>query len=99
TDSTYTLLPYTTLFRSRAGVCEHHRNKVIVAMREGALMYAAYGRKVSKGRGRPIANTGDGSDPQEPLRIKAVALNHLVCHAIRRSEEHTSELQSRGHLV
>ena len=62
---------------------EHHRNKVVVAMREGALMYTAHGREVSKRRRRSIRNTGDGSDPREPPRIKAVPLNHLVCHAIR----------------
>src|SRR5437870_8876566 len=34
----------------------------------------------------------------DPMRLEQVVAN-LVGNAVKRSEEHTSELQSRGHLV
>src|SRR5687768_18190665 len=83
-----TLFPYTTLFRSVDGaVNEFGRLDVVV-------------NNVGLGRGADLEGTTD-ADWQEAfdqtlfpaIRMSRAAVPHL------RSEEHTSELQSRLHLV
>src|SRR5207253_9869354 len=85
-----TSLPYTTLFRSAVGGRGHL----------GSLANASVA---------PMA--ASGATTVEPIRDENAippALNPAVsaagsrtwnCKAANRSEEHTSELQSRGHLV
>src|SRR5690625_5363697 len=78
-----TLFPYTTLFRS-------HPRQVSRADRGGALRRA---RCPLKGRLRGRFDDLRGScRPTRPQSIHRI-------EATWRSEEHTSELQSRGHLV
>src|SRR5439155_3070491 len=84
-----TLFPYTTLFRSqragrRAVGPGHGEHHRAVRRRDGAA-----DRRGDRGRAggeRGVLRAGE--------RRRG---GHLVHH--RRSEEHTSELQSRGHLV
>src|SRR3712207_6865024 len=80
-----TLLPYTTLFRSQIPSSE-------------------YNSQVSSGRRQP--RPGRREMREENERIKhppPLALSQrkmaLVDRLLRRSEEHTSELQSRQYLV
>src|SRR5947209_10108011 len=81
-----TLFPYTTLFRSLIvdGL------DVFAGSRE--LVYAA----AHGGRRQPVEQAGLGENE------RAGADRHHVCRVLRallRSEEHTSELQSRQYLV
>src|SRR5207253_10060035 len=90
------LFPYTTLFRSdvgvetvdlEAGFLQHQRHEVL----HGPLL------------------AGDRGYPNEVLRqpdtgtrvegVQRFCDGRFSDHAAVRSEEHTSELQSRGHLV
>src|SRR5262245_63856954 len=75
-----TLFPYTTLFRSPAGV-----RKLIIGC--GRLVLAR------RGSGAP------GASIQVPTMSVRAGSAALAGGAPRRSEEHTSELQSLRHLV
>src|SRR3712207_9528869 len=91
-----TLFPYTTLFRSAVVELLHRADQA-----EGALL-----DEVQEGQPAPQVALGDGDDQPE------VGLDHLLLghevpaldalrqrHLALRSEEHTSELQSRQYLV
>src|SRR5207253_9048034 len=86
-----TLFPYTTLFRSLGGL----RNAV-------ALDLHLHGRR---GRKRPARTVIDelrvevieAPKNREPRPLRCAG--DVDTHPLVRSEEHTSELQSRGHLV
>src|SRR2546422_7120177 len=72
-----TLFPYTTLFRSRLGVCRGNHGE----------------------RGER-AGERERQAQRRPTRCGARhARRELIAAGGRRSEEHTSELQSRLHLV
>src|SRR5439155_23322969 len=90
-----TLFPYTTLFRSAAGAAHRGTSRALGR----TLHHRARGAKPG-GRGRaPVAppsdrrRSGRSPHPAELARFTAAVTAPL------RSEEHTSELQSRGHLV
>src|SRR5439155_1933982 len=82
-----TLFPYTTLFRSA-------RNQVFLRwLRNKPSPTSAVPRSSSEagsGTGVPILQPG----PQDSRATSSICDKNSV-----RSEEHTSELQSRGHLV
>src|SRR3712207_7037843 len=80
-----TLFPYTTLFRSRPGVEEPH-------LQRRPLLPA----KVNCDH-RPVRR--DRADREAPVLLRAIYLCQLVPRGQVRSEEHTSELQSRQYLV
>src|SRR3712207_6923886 len=81
-----TLFPYTTLFRSRR-----------------TSRPASGGRRRARGRraGRPSTAPGDGRAAPARRRRARGARRSPACAGRRpcRSEEHTSELQSRQYLV
>src|SRR2546428_4803518 len=78
-----TLFPYTTLFRSWRYYTRHGRGSA---------------RRLLDSRGRARARLRDLlSRPGVVRRARAPGLGHE--RAVRRSEEHTSELQSRSDLV
>src|SRR3712207_6944472 len=79
-----TLFPYTTLFRSR------------IAGAEGALASGHLQGKVRSGPGACIGDSSYERDPSGPDRRQQDPLSSEGCG---RSEEHTSELQSRQYLV
>src|SRR3712207_7953167 len=82
-----TLFPYTTLFRSVRGDVE------------GALLReqpAQGGVEAVEGRDRHV---GSGLGVQDGDGLAVVGADPGVRHALARSEEHTSELQSRQYLV
>src|SRR5687768_18366735 len=85
-----TLFPYTTLFRSMR-VAAHRVDQldpqVDVAVLLGPLGRFAVQRVALVARG---VEAGQGGGP---------AANVTQGHVVKRSEEHTSELQSRLHLV
>src|SRR3712207_8295973 len=78
-----TLFPYTTLFRSR-GVPSRRREHPL-SRGPGA-----------KDRGGALAARPPGGVRRGPSRVNLCASNFA---RVRRSEEHTSELQSRQYLV
>src|SRR5207253_6867074 len=88
-----TLLPYTTLFRSLPQ--ETREQELVDRGRER--------RRRRVDRGGIAAQRDRDRHPLAPRRHGApVRRAHLVAlpvHRQLRSEEHTSELQSRGHLV
>src|SRR3712207_8401176 len=82
-----TLFPYTTLFRSRAYNARRPRVLGGIAPDEAV-------------RRRLKANPPPGQQtPQAALRPRPPAQSSLGGRCRRRSEEHTSELQSRQYLV
>src|SRR2546422_8908196 len=91
-----TLFPYTTLFRSQEG--EVRRAEVVPLL--GTQQRA--GRPVGRHR---IARGLDAAEAEGAVRVggKPAAQVHLrlrrILVLVQRSEEHTSELQSRLHLV
>src|SRR5207253_10210366 len=93
------LFPYTTLFRSLSG----DKNPAI--LRTLGAAYAENGRfteaRVTAERGLQLANAWQNSALANILEgdIARYRINTPLRTATERSEEHTSELQSRGHLV
>src|SRR5439155_21965981 len=94
---TSTLFPYTTLFRSPKLPPQETARRLLT------------GRFFS-GSGRKYSATLPNSPAPKEVRMKGASLrsrtltgrsvrNCLRFASARRSEEHTSELQSRGHLV
>src|SRR3712207_7916183 len=85
-----TLFPYTTLFRSIAAAHDPATRATLVALKgEGAianakLAYEVFGQSIAGARWARLA--AYGAHVQRPLWAS-------------RSEEHTSELQSRQYLV
>src|SRR5690554_7644798 len=82
-----TLFPYTTLFRSRPVMGKWHKVLDQGDGKEGGYVLLSGEEKLTV---KPTFTSNDVVDCDLP--VKAGAL-------IGRSEEHTSELQSRPHLV
>src|SRR3712207_6953063 len=81
-----TLFPYTTLFRSRRG----RRSSLGPRPRQ-----AAPGQEVAQLEQRRVR--GEGVE-RTPVRLRGERVVER-CRDVARSEEHTSELQSRQYLV
>src|SRR5687768_18355461 len=84
-----TLFPYTTLFRSTGGSGFIGTNLVRRLLRDGhevRCLVRPTGRAVPAGTQRFVVQF------EQPASL-------VSCAALERSEEHTSELQSRLHLV
>src|SRR5690606_41926691 len=108
-----TLFPYTTLFRSRPRV--HRGDALLdeLEVGEGALELVAragplrglvgglLGAAGDAGRERAAAvvEAGEGDLEPLPFLVQEVRLRHADVRESDRSEEHTSELQSRENLV
>src|SRR3712207_7745153 len=81
-----TLFPYTTLFRSFGHVVER-------------LLHKAEERNLVVAR-KPIIHVLNGNrDLKAVLLAKVLSVAPECRHQAKRSEEHTSELQSRQYLV
>src|SRR3712207_7794779 len=78
-----TLFPYTTLFRSAAAG----------GLQAVPDLDGLHGLDAHEGAGQP------GVQPAVPVHVAAQARRQPVDHHLDRSEEHTSELQSRQYLV
>src|SRR2546422_6274745 len=94
-----TLFPYTTLFRSLADDLFRLRFRHFLVVAE---LHAVDGAPLAHRaqRGRVAEHLGQGYARGDHVRVGA--LRHaadLAAAARERSEEHTSELQSRLHLV
>src|SRR2546422_10160726 len=91
-----TLFPYTTLFRSKAEV---HTQYEIVGSSKAIKQVIERIEKVAPTAARVLV-TGENGTGKE---LVARAIHALSTRArgpfVERSEEHTSELQSRLHLV
>src|SRR5437870_7332003 len=90
-----TLFPYTTLFRSYRVGARHHF--VVLIQCVGHRPRAA-----ARDRARP--GGVDAENGRIARRIRRLLNDQMAALRVRdlaglRSEEHTSELQSRGHLV
>src|SRR3712207_9308470 len=91
-----TLFPYTTLFRSRLAVDDpdaHPGHRLHERLLAGQLPPLVEPRD---GVGEGHVGAGDGRGPGAPVGLQDVAVDG---DAVLRSEEHTSELQSRQYLV
>src|SRR3712207_8732775 len=82
-----TLFPYTTLFRSLQPRLPDQQK------------FAAVDRAFATLRGASFIITDDVAEMFFPPRQVYTALSHNLERDPRRSEEHTSELQSRQYLV
>src|SRR3712207_9221142 len=91
-----TLFPYTTLFRSEeAGVLEEVRDLTEALRRVVVLPEAVAGQR----GGHDRAGEDQRGQPEELAQREQRAGGHLDGGVGLRSEEHTSELQSRQYLV
>src|SRR5206468_11944927 len=90
-----TLFPYTTLFRSdREKICRRSKNKNR-QIREGqAAFHLNFPNSAPAGELFPEFSHFLSIHDNESARAKDIRINKF-----RRSEEHTSELQSRSDLV
>src|SRR2546422_4809366 len=84
-----TLFPYTTLFRSAHVHTDGERRS---APAGGAAT-------LSHGRGQARGSDRSGQPGRGSLRLRAAHAERPQRPVLHRSEEHTSELQSRLHLV
>src|SRR5439155_27391254 len=87
-----TLFPYTTLFRSHGSAPEVARKgNFWFCQRPHFWQFSAVG---------PGTWTTSGSGVSGASSVSCFGVRRLpILHPLSRSEEHTSELQSRGHLV
>src|SRR5688572_32059956 len=86
------LFPYTTLFRSGRGACEHAKVLGLHAQLEDLRGRGRVGRRLAAAAGQ----RSQSRDEQEAVPHQNVS----VCVEKKsRSEEHTSELQSQSNLV
>src|SRR5437660_9052093 len=81
-----TLFPYTTLFRSKE-FCETVEFQSSWTMECAAAAFQICSRRIARTKART------------ELTEFATEIGKFDCEFRPRSEEHTSELQSRGHLV
>src|SRR5207253_11524904 len=79
-----TLFPYTTLFRSIALAEKHDRAGILTALKK---------RHCYGATDHLIVNVRSGE------HLMGDEFKTVIPPSLERSEEHTSELQSRGHLV
>src|SRR3712207_7949638 len=84
-----TLFPYTTLFRSRDGTYRWMLARVVPLL----------GAEGIEGWVGTSVDIHDFKEAQEELRAREEELKDFLENASVRSEEHTSELQSRQYLV
>src|SRR3712207_8168593 len=84
-----TLFPYTTRFRSRADYSE----TMCLQVKSGRAI------GLFAGRGRPNVHAANRKVAQSAMNAPAAVFPLLDDRASLRSEEHTSELQSRQYLV
>src|SRR3712207_9175069 len=91
-----TLFPYTTLFRStvRAGFCGRHRPTLTPGWRAGRRTSDDGRRSVV-----PVPLAAVVLVARVPLVLLLEPVGQLLEPLLPRSEEHTSELQSRQYLV
>src|SRR2546422_3359490 len=89
-----TLFPYTTLFRSRRGAWY----PIVEESADGHLVVEVREQRVRLSRGDVSVRT-DAPDHWSIVVRTGVLRPALGGQGMERSEEHTSELQSRLHLV
>src|SRR5699024_12091102 len=89
------LFPYTTLFRSRMVTKDTTATPVRASTTATASM--------AKAKSTMIGKNPASMKPSRATRVSAVAIEKylapFIVHLLLRSEEHTSELQSRFDLV
>src|SRR3712207_9090400 len=91
-----TLFPYTTLFRSRR-IASRRGARPLLEQRGNPILRSAHTREAYAVRFR--APAGYPARPAAACRDERVGHDRVVLLLAKRSEEHTSELQSRQYLV
>src|SRR5947209_14924721 len=86
-----TLFPYTTLFRSERSVCWF---SLVSALGGGSGICSS----LNAGKARPKMQRLASNVARKRL-INSICIAQSVSYSSLRSEEHTSELQSRQYLV
>src|SRR2546422_6053132 len=95
-----TLFPYTTLFRSQKRVVGIQRDRRGVAAANVVLVRTAPARLAGVVVRRHVpGEEHPGLELLKIVRVRDFDLDLTPVVAYQRSEEHTSELQSRLHLV
>src|SRR3712207_8846338 len=89
-----TLFPYTTLFRSKRGVCT--QVKIMTPKKPNSALRKVARVRLSNGIEVTAYIPGEGHNLQEH---SIVLVRGGRVRDLPRSEEHTSELQSRQYLV
>src|SRR5690554_7592909 len=90
-----TLFPYTTLFRSLLGISQSLEN---IPVRWHFTLENMQKWNVAFSNPARDQTDLEGNVTKESVNIFDNALRHMII-GVERSEEHTSELQSRPHLV
>src|SRR5207244_12060749 len=94
TPSLFASLSYTTLFRSARG------GELLRERAADALCPACHDDRLALDLHRPaLTPLGSGRPRPGGLGVRTDTRRCALCRAPRRSEEHTSELQSPDHLV
>src|SRR5207253_8973553 len=93
-----TLFPYTTLFRS-AAVCRPSASAVLHPVLTQAVARNPFTPRHDSMARRPQHLANRATSCQRSLTQESLSYVALAWDPSARSEEHTSELQSRGHLV
>src|SRR5207253_4928787 len=92
---TPTLFPYTTLFRSRLRALATLNETKLLAAAKDELLKA----QNDDGSWSQLSKRGGDAYATATVLMALRTAGVSADHAAYRSEEHTSELQSRGHLV
>src|SRR3712207_8717189 len=97
-----TLFPYTTLFRSAVGGADAPRGPeeaLAVAAPEGEALRWQDAARLHAGQHQGAAQGGAARGPRRHLAALHPGQDRERARQRQRSEEHTSELQSRQYLV
>src|SRR2546429_6434723 len=94
-----TLFPYTTLFRSLLGIeAGHLETGAVAALAPAVLRIEGEQARIELAEAAATRRTGAlRREHRDPIGLRAEHVHQSLAEI--RSEEHTSELQSRLHLV
>src|SRR5207253_11057071 len=92
-------LPYTTLFRSFGSILLHGDEAAAAEPHANLPEDSRPGPETSQRMGQRMGQCKRRNPAREPLPLRSGRIGRSSQGGPIRSEEHTSELQSRGHLV
>src|SRR5439155_19523807 len=95
---TSTLFPYTTLFRS-SHVDEAGRARMVSVAEKPITLRTAVAEGAIRMSADAFRQVAEGAVAKGDVLTVSQVAGTLAAKRTARSEEHTSELQSRGHLV
>src|SRR5439155_26063632 len=93
-----TLFPYTTLFRSFYGLLDEQQRRLFAGIESLRLGHGG-DKLLAEFLGLDVHTVARGREQLLEQEVSLGRIRRIGGGRSRRSEEHTSELQSRGHLV